>query len=527
MDFTVENVCGFLIRSRLMTPEEMRNMYQRWQGDAKETAHQFNAFLKWMVQNHFVTEYQAGLLSKGHSDPNDYFLNQYKILDRLGRGRMAGVYKAQHTLGQIVAIKVLPPSKGKKQEFLARFEREAELALQLKHPNVVRSFQVGEARGLHYLVMEYLEGETLEEVLNRRKRLPHTEATRLIHQALTGLQHVNDRGMVHRDLKPANIMLVPAPAKGEPDNTLQATVKILDIGLGRMALEAGEVGEGNFELTSEGMLLGTPDYLAPEQARDARSIDIRADIYSLGCVFYHCLTGQPPFPEKNLLNQLVRHATETAKPVKTFNPQIPDGLQQVLNYMMAKQPDQRYPNPDRAAQALQVFLMADAPGARPLEESQEMSRYLHFLKTGEAAGAKPAAPSPKPAVAATPAPAPKPAPVSPPAPKPAPMPAVAVAPPKPAPAPTPAPSPTASGRKAPSAKAPAAPIPTAQGVAPPPGGPQFDVELVSADAIAAAPGLLPRSLRDFVLITYGIGIASFIGFILWIVSALSGEGGGE
>ena len=223
MDFTIENVCGFLIRSKLMTAEEMKNMYQRWLGEAKDNSSQLNAFLKWLVGNHFVTEYQAGLLSKGHSDPGDYFLNQYKILDRLGRGRMAGVYKASHTLGQIVAIKVLPPSKGKNTQYLARFQREAELGLQLKHPNVVRTFQIGEARGLHFLVMEYLEGETLDDVLARRKRLPPHEAIRLAHQALTGLQHIHERGMVHRDLKPANLMLVPPAPKGD-DTTLHATV---------------------------------------------------------------------------------------------------------------------------------------------------------------------------------------------------------------------------------------------------------------------------------------------------------------
>src|SRR5262249_54649625 len=155
----------------------------------------------------------------------------------------------------------------------------------------------GEAKGLHYLVMEHLEGETLEDVLQRRKRLAPNEAVRLIHQALVGLEHIHEQGMVHRDLKPANLMLVPAPGRGEPDNTLRATVKILDIGLGRELFdENAPQAQQNTELTGEGVLLGTPDYLAPEQARDPRTIDIRADIYSLGCVLYHALAGQSPFP---------------------------------------------------------------------------------------------------------------------------------------------------------------------------------------------------------------------------------------
>src|SRR5262249_53294010 len=159
------------------------------------------------------------------------------------------------------------------------------LALRLKHPNIVRSFQMGQARSLNYLVMEYLEGETLEDVLARRKQLPASEGVRLIYQALQGLHHIHEQGLVHRDLKPANLMLVPPPPAGGSDTSL-CTVKILDIGLGReLWEESAEAQDGG--LTSEGVLLGTPDYMAPEQARDPRTTDIRADIYSLGCVLYH------------------------------------------------------------------------------------------------------------------------------------------------------------------------------------------------------------------------------------------------
>src|SRR5262245_20985874 len=258
MDFTVENLCGLIIRSRLLTPEDVKAVYQRWQDDAKDNVGNVGQFMRWLVVKQYLTEYQAALIGRGHAD--DFFLNQYKILDRLGKGRMAGVYKAVHHLGQIVAIKVLPPSKAKDANLLSRFQREARLAMRLKHPNVVRSFQVGEAKGLHYLVMEHLEGETLEDVLQRRKKLAPNEAVRLIHQALVGLQHIHEQGMVHRDMKPANLMLVPAPGRGEPDNTLRATVKILDIGLGRELFdENAPAAQQNTELTGEGVLLGTPD----------------------------------------------------------------------------------------------------------------------------------------------------------------------------------------------------------------------------------------------------------------------------
>ncbi len=376
MEFTVENVCGLLIRSKLLTPDEVKVMYQRWQADAKEGAADLARFTRWLVARQYVTEYQAALVAKGHVD--SFFIGPYKILDRLGRGRMAAVYRAVHKLGQVVAIKILPPSKNKDPQILGRFQREARLALKLKHPNVIRSFQVGAQSGVHYLVMEYLEGETLETVLHRRKRLPAHEAVRLVYQALQGLHHIHDNGLVHRDLKPANLMLVPAHAPGGPDNTLQATLKILDIGLGRSLFDGVA---RDLHLTGEGVLLGTPDYLAPEQARDARGVDIRADVYSLGCVLYHCLTGQPPFPDTNVLVQVVRHATEAPRPVRELAPDAPEGLQQVLNWMLAKDPAKRYPTPERAAQALQAFQVPGAEPARMSEEGPHLGRFLTWLES--------------------------------------------------------------------------------------------------------------------------------------------------
>ncbi len=387
MELTVQNVYGLLLRSKLMSVDEARSMFARWQQEAKDSAGNLAQFASWMVAQKYLTEYQAQLLARGHAE--GFFLNEYKILERLGKGRMAGVYKAQHRLGQIVAIKVLPPSKAQDANMLGRFHREARLALRLKHPNIVRTFQTGTAEDLHYIVMEYLEGETLEEVLARRGKLPPGEAVRLVHQALQGLQHIHAQGLVHRDLKPSNMMLIGS----SPDSTIHATLKLLDIGLGRMLFDETA---GSENLTSEGVLLGTPDYMSPEQARDPRTIDIRSDIYSLGCVLYHLLSGQPPFPDTNILSQMIRHATETPKPLKVFNPAVPDGLQQIVNWMMAKEVAQRYPTPERAAQALQVFLIAgDEPLAVP-EADPRMRPYLSWLEedSGKKSAAAAAQPSP-------------------------------------------------------------------------------------------------------------------------------------
>ncbi len=343
-----------LAKSKLLPPEEIEAIFARWKEETRGTDDQIDPFRKYLTTRRHLTEWQARMVQRGHAD--GFFIGGYTILDRIGKGQTGGVYKAVHALGQVVALKILPSSRAKQPHLLSRFQREARLVTQLDHPNVVRAFQFGEANGINFIVMEFLEGETLDETLARRKKLTWAEAVRLMHQALCGLEHVHMKRMVHRDLKPANLMLTPDPSPAN-DTTWDATVKLLDIGLGR-ELFADDTPEGQIEtqLTVEGSVLGTPDYMAPEQAKDARSSDIRADIYSLGCVLYHCLTGRPPFPETNIMTQMLQHATEKPTPVGQLAPGLPPVLQAIVEKMLAKSPDDRYATPAIAAEAFRPLL---------------------------------------------------------------------------------------------------------------------------------------------------------------------------
>lgn len=356
MKQSVEDYCNLLVRSRLLAPEDVRALYQRWRREAGDQAAFVGRFAQWLVAGGQLTTYQASRLARGRAE--GFFLDQYKVLDKISSGPQAGLYRAVHQLGQIVAIKVLSTGKARDARRAARFLNEARLALRLKHPNVVRTFQTGQTGGRFFLVTEHLEGETLDDVLRRRGRLPPAEAVRLVHQALLGLQHLHERGIIHRDLKPASLVLV-----GPPDATARALVKIVDIDLGR----------GLPEPDNSHPLVGSSDYRAPEQVQDPHTVDIRADIYSLGCVLYHALAGRPP-------------AGTAPQPLRELNPAVPDGLQQIVNWMIAHDPAQRYPTPERAAQALQVFLAAGTEPAGVPGTDPRLRSYLSWLETNNRPG---------------------------------------------------------------------------------------------------------------------------------------------
>jgi eukaryotic-like serine/threonine-protein kinase len=369
---TVTEYSSLIVKSQLLSENEIAAFISRWRAESGGSEADHDGLRKSLVAKKALTNYQAALLQRGHTE--GFFISDYTILDRIGKGQSAGVYKARHKSGQIVALKILPASKTKEANTLNRFQREGRLLTQLNHPNVVHAFQVGREGNVAFIVMEYLDGETLSELFDRRIQLSVPEAVRLISQALAGLQHLHEKKMIHRDLKPANMMLTTK----DDDTTLKATLKILDIGIGREKPDEDDPATRDIHLTSEGTILGTPDYLAPEQARDARNADIRSDVYSLGCVFFHMLAGRAPFEEMNVMAQMVKHATEKPAPLAKIAKNVPPGLQTVFDKMTAKKPDERFQTPADAAEALRPFLPSD--GAEPML-SDLLPTYKEWLET--------------------------------------------------------------------------------------------------------------------------------------------------
>ncbi len=293
---------------------------------------------------------------------------QYKLLDQLGEGGMGVVFRAQHkVMGRVVALKVMAPHLTANPAAVARFRQEVKAAGRLNHPNIVIYHDAGEAGGLHFLVMEYVEGTSLDKLVARKGPLAVPLACQFIRQAALGLQHASERGMVHRDIKPQNLMV-----------TRKGQVKVLDFGLARFARDpaaeapvAGASADGTAPTataaTAVNMIMGTPDYLSPEQARCA-AVDARADVYSLGCTLYFLLTGRPPFERAgSVFDKLLAHATEAPPPLAATRLDVPAGLEQVLARMTAKDPDARYAAAAEAAAALAPFARGEGAGAAPAE----------------------------------------------------------------------------------------------------------------------------------------------------------------
>jgi serine/threonine protein kinase len=329
--------CGLLpdaeaasIRDRL--PPEKRD-------DAQELA-------KSLVRAGKLTRYQAGAILQGKG--SSLAFGEYLVLDKLGAGGMGVVLRARHRrMDREVAVKVLPPKALKNKDAIERFYREVRAAAKLMHQNIVTSFDAGEHERQHYLVMEFVDGKDLSQIVEEHGPLPVAQAVVCALQAARGLEYAHNKGLVHRDIKPANLLL-----------DKEGTVKILDLGLARFSAEEDD------GLTKSGQIMGTVDYMAPEQAADTKHADARCDIYSLGCTLYRLLAGRAIYDADSIVGKMLAHAQKPIPSLRAVRADVPERLDQTFQKMVAKKPEDRYASMTEVMAALQSSLSADLPPAK-------------------------------------------------------------------------------------------------------------------------------------------------------------------
>ncbi len=337
-----ESFLDLVRRSRLVEKDRLDRFLVEFQEQNGEgLPERPEAIAEALVEAELLTNWQSEKLLAGKH--RGFILGKYKFLRQLGKGGMSTVYLAEHMLmHRKVAIKVLPSNRVSDSTYLGRFYVEARAAAKLDHPNIVKAYDIDSTSDgkTHYLVMEYVEGQDLHVVVRENGRLDYDTAADYVSQVATGLEHAHEMGLVHRDIKPANCLL---DKKG--------TVKLLDMGLARLIGD-----EASLTLDNNENVLGTADYLAPEQALDSHKADSRADIYSLGCTLYYLLTGHPPFPDGSISERLLKHQMETPASVTKERPDAPSSLLHICERMMAKDPNARYQTANDVAEHLREWL---------------------------------------------------------------------------------------------------------------------------------------------------------------------------
>jgi eukaryotic-like serine/threonine-protein kinase len=308
-----------------------------------------------MIRDGIITRFQSEQFLQGRW--SGFVIGKYKLLERVGVGGMAQVFLCEHVqLRKRFAVKVLPPSKADQPAALGRFFREARAASTIEHPNVVRTHDVDNDGTFHFIVMDYVEGPNLLEVVRKFGPMDLGRAASYVRQVAEGLDHAFRNGIIHRDVKPGNILI---------DRTGHA--RLLDLGLARF------YNDHTDQLTikyDDKIVLGTADYIAPEQVANSHAVDIRADIYALGSTLYYLLAGHPPFPTGSVSQKLLWHRTKEPTPIREVRPEVPEPLAAVLAKMMAKEPKSRYQTPAQVSTAIAEFV----PVVVPLPNPEEMPR---------------------------------------------------------------------------------------------------------------------------------------------------------
>jgi eukaryotic-like serine/threonine-protein kinase len=340
-----------LIRKSGMIDEAKLSVYLQRREYARGLSTDPREFADDMVRDGVLTNFQAEqyLLGKWRG----FTIGKFKLLERVGVGGMGQVFLCEHMfMKRRVAVKVLPPAKAEQPAALGRFYREARAAGSLQHNNVVRTHDIDQDGNLHFIVMDYVDGSDLLSIVKRFGPMNIDRAVSYIRQAALGLDYAFRSGIIHRDIKPGNILV-----------DRRGIARILDLGLARFYKDHSDQLTMKYD---DKIVLGTADYVAPEQVANSHSVDIRADIYGLGSTFYFLLAGHPPFPVGTVSQKLLWHRTKEPTPIQQVRPEVPDGLAQILARMMAKDPKARYHTPAQVAAELEVWLAGSV--AQPSDE---------------------------------------------------------------------------------------------------------------------------------------------------------------
>ncbi len=313
------------------------------------------------------------------------FLGNYIIIDKLGEGGMGVVLKARHRrMDRMVALKVLHPESTRSEDVIKRFQQEAQAAARLSHPNIVTAYDADEDAGLHFLVMEFVEGMPLSALLDKQGPLQIRDAANYILQAARGLAYAHNEGIVHRDIKPGNLLL---------DKT--GVIKIMDMGLARVenAFPKPDEGTDAESLTQIGQMLGTFDYMPPEQAENARNADKRSDIYALGCTLHRVLTGRPPYYADTAIQKIIAHRDHPIPSLVEARKGCTKELNAIFHLMVAKNPDDRYPVMDEAVTDLGMFMNGGMCRGATLRKAQDLIQRQQMHKPGSAKPTGPVLPT--------------------------------------------------------------------------------------------------------------------------------------
>jgi tRNA A-37 threonylcarbamoyl transferase component Bud32 len=346
---STDDLLELLRKSDLVAPARLESFLSEYGDRLPRTPRDL---IKSLINHALITQFQGDQLLQGKW--RGFTLGRYRVLERIGSGGMGTVYLCAHQMvGRKVAVKVLPTSQADNPASLGRFYREARAAGVLDHPNLVKAHDIDQDGGLHFLVMDYVDGTSLQALIARFGPLAVPRAVEYARQAAVGLAHAFASGLVHRDVKPANIML-----------ERNGMIRVLDLGLARFFNDHTDQLTVKYD---DKHVLGTADYVSPEQALNSHDVDTRTDIYSLGCTLYFCLTGQPPFPDGKVAQKLIWHQVRNPVPVEKLRPDVPPAVAAVVAKMMAKDREDRYQTPAEAAAALEA-LCVESVGRPPEEE---------------------------------------------------------------------------------------------------------------------------------------------------------------